>query len=248
MKIWHLASIFFLAGLAGCAQGPVALQAAPDAVTPKPAPPAGVLALAEKPAGAEADAPAEGFVFPTDKGGKLLEQRLTPAAKLPALPEDPAQPRHRAVPATIARPELPLPTNPIPVARLPLATSANPVRPRALADEPPLAHNKAEPSRPQRSELPTVALVRLPAVDAERPALLPTLAQPVLDREPLTDPTTDASLKAALAAVPPERTTPAPFVRESLPDPFENGQVVKVRTPPADADAPYTGPPRLPRP
>src|SRR4051794_19698301 len=121
MKTWHLASIILVASMTGCAQGPDALHAAPDAVTAKPAPPAGVLALAAKPAGPETDAAAEGFVFPHDKGGQLLEQRLKPADRLSSVPEEPTQPRPRSVPGAIARPELPVPSGPIPLSRLALA-------------------------------------------------------------------------------------------------------------------------------
>jgi hypothetical protein len=250
MRTWLLAGWLLLApGLAGCAQGPVAIRAEPNAVASKPPPPPGVVALAEKLAGPEeAPAAAGSFAFPADQGGKLLEQRLKPADRLPPLEEGPTQPRPRSVPAAIGLPQVPLPGGPVELARLSPLLPSNPVRPRALPDEPPLARNREEPTSPQRLELPTAALVRLPQADGSQPVPLPLLGQAVPDREPLTDPTTAASIQAALAAIPPARTTPAPFVRESLPDPFENSAVIKVRTPPAESSTPYTASPRRPGP
>jgi hypothetical protein len=87
-------------------------------------------------------------------------------------------------------------------------------------------------------ELAAGERVRLPAADLDRPAPLPFLAQAQPDRAPLTDPTGEATLKAALAAPAPERTAPAPFLRLNLPDPFEHRNAVKLRTPPEDEPAP----------
>jgi hypothetical protein len=250
MRTWRVVGLALLApGLAGCAQGPVAIRAEPNAVVPKPPPPPGVVALAEKPAGPEEAPVASGsFAFPADQGGRLLEQRLKPADRLPPLEEEPTQPRPRELPASLALPQVALPRGSVELARLSPRLPGNPVRPRALPDEPPLARNRVEPTPPQRLELSTAALVRLPQTDGNQPVPLPLLGQVVVDREPLTDPTSAASIQAALAAVPPVRTTPASFVRENLPDPFENSQVVKVRTPAAESSTPYTGTPRRPVP
>jgi hypothetical protein len=80
-----------------------------------------------------------------------------------------------------------------------------------------------------------------------QPVPLPILARPATDRAPLTDPTPEVSLAAVLAAAVPVRTTPAPFVRLTLPDPFEHAQTVRLRTPPEeDPHPPLTiAPPRL---
>jgi hypothetical protein len=86
---------------------------------------------------------------------------------------------------------------------------------------------------------------RLPSVDVNQPLPLPLLAQPVPDRAPLDDATGEASHTAALAAAPPRRGTPAPFLRLGLPDPFEN------RLPPRatmEEVLPAPGPSRLPKP
>lgn len=49
----------------------------------------------------------------------------------------------------------------------------------------------------------------------------PTTARYVADPVSLQDPAFEASVTAALATPLPTRTTPAPFVTQSLPDPFE---------------------------
>jgi hypothetical protein len=55
-----------------------------------------------------------------------------------------------------------------------------------------------------------------------QPIPLPILAQPVSSRAPLDDATAEASRNAALATSPPARSTPAPFLKIDLPNPFEN--------------------------
>src|SRR5262249_53072978 len=89
---------------------------------------------------------------------------------------------------------------------------------------------------------------RLPSPDVNRPVALPPLAQPVLDRAALDDQTSAASLDAALAAPVPQRSAPAPFLRLTLPDPFEHRQTVKLRAIPPEDLMPVAASPRLPRP
>jgi hypothetical protein len=47
------------------------------------------------------------------------------------------------------------------------------------------------------------------------------VGQPVSDRASLDDPTDDASSAAALSASIPARTTKAPFLKLTLPDPYD---------------------------
>jgi hypothetical protein len=248
MRTWTLSLLAWLTvGLAGCARN-AAVQAEPEAVVAKPAPRPQVVVVAQKPAAPEKEPPApEPFAFPADQGGKLLERALKPADP-PPLPAAPAEPRPRPVPSAIARPEPPLPSSPAELARLPVGPPASVARPRPLPDEPPLTSRRDDPTPPERCPLPATAGVRLPSVDVTRPPALPPLAQPLPDREPLTDPTAFASRQAALAAPAPSRSAPAPFVREGLPDPFENVHPVRLRTPPPEDGSPYVAQPRLPRP
>ena len=98
----------------------------------------------------------------------------------------------------------------------------------------PLADYRGEPAPPQALELPAGALVRLPSPDVNLPPPLPMLALPVADRVSVDDPTSEASRQAALAAAAPVRTTPTPFVRLTIPDPFEHARAVRLHTPPVE--------------
>ena len=64
------------------------------------------------------------------------------------------------------------------------------------------------------------------------PPRLPILATPMPERASLDDPTMAASTAAVLAAPPPERTTPAPYTRMGVPDPFEHRRPLTLRVPP----------------
>jgi hypothetical protein len=121
------------------------------------------------------------------------------------------------------------------------------VTPRPLAEDLPFLKKKVEPARPRGIKLPPGTLIRLQGIDVSLPVPLPILGQLQPDRAPLTDPTLDASIAAALKQQIPERVTSAPFMRMNLPDPFENVATVRLRTPPAEEPNPVTGQPRAPK-
>jgi hypothetical protein len=75
---------------------------------------------------------------------------------------------------------------------------------------------------------------RVASADVSRPPPLPLTPRPSPDRASLEDPTAEFSALQAVAAPPPARTTPAPFLRVNVPDPFENAAAVRLRTPPAE--------------
>jgi hypothetical protein len=60
------------------------------------------------------------------------------------------------------------------------------------------------------------------SVDVNQPITLPSLTRFIPDRAALDDPTRAASGAAVLAAPAAGRLGPAPFLRLTLPDPFEN--------------------------
>jgi hypothetical protein len=135
---------------------------------------------------------------------------------------------------------MPLPPDSGELPRAPVSSSAKPVQPHALPEEAPLTSSQASPILPQRPRLPAGPLVRLPGPDITKPVPLPILATGVTDRAPLTDPSGDASLAAALARPIPIRTTPAPFVPLNVPDPFENRRVAQLSPPPEDPHPPIS--------
>jgi hypothetical protein len=107
-----------------------------------------------------------------------------------------------------------------------------------LGEDNPFTAYRADPVPPALRELDTGARVKLPARDVNLPVLLGFLGLQLPDRVPVDDPTGDASLQAALAAAPPARTAPVPFMPLNLPDPFQNAQTVKLRTPPPEEPEP----------
>ncbi len=225
----------------GCARQAVPNPSVNEAAAPSPsvkeaAPPAGKSA-----GGAALPAPSAGqrFTFPPDKGGELLAALLRPPEPVAASPTDaPTGPRPQPVPNTLADPNPSLAVNRSELMRPPLALEALKVQPRPLPDDPPLSAYRRDPRPPQQQQLPASAGVRLPSPDVNEPVALPALAQPQVDRAPLDDPTGEASLKAALAAVPPVRDNRTPFLRLNLPDPFELSQTVRLASPPAEDPTP----------
>lgn len=178
-----------------------------------------------------------------------VSARFGPVASMPPLPPLAAAPQPAAA-ATIVK-------TPVKSA-LPLADVARQPRPvsgeakvampvRSPADSPPLA----DIYMPQRStpQLPAGPLAWAPSQD---PAGLPErllAARPDSARARMsTDPTLDASLARLLTAAPQARKTPAPFVRLSIPDPFENLTPLELRQPPPDTDPPAPAPSLAKRP
>ena len=100
-------------------------------------------------------------------------------------------------------------------------------------------------SLPALPSLPDGGRVRIPSVDANQPISLPILAQPVSDRAPLDDPTADASATAALAAPIPSRTTKAPFLKRTLPDPYDHRRS-RTTAAPEEQTEPPLGTPQTP--
>jgi hypothetical protein len=187
-----------------------------------------------------------GFRFPAGPGGKQLADLLTPSEKIsPPSDRSTPGPLRFSPPPTLEKMEPPLPPNMADVPRLPLEPLSPPLRPRLLPEEPPLYRVRLEAAGPQRLGLPAGILVRVPSPDVDRPVPLPVLAQESPDRAPLDDPTGEASVALALEALIPQRVNPAPFLRLTLPDPFEHSEVVRLRTPPPEAPTPPGEPPKL---
>ncbi len=113
-----------------------------------------------------------------------------------------------------------------------------PVRPTLLEGEAPLSRQRIEVDPPAAVKLPAAPKMAWPSPDINQPIPLPILARPVVDRASLDDPSGDASQAAALASTIPDRTTPAPFLRLNLPDPFEHRNTVRLRTPPPEINLP----------
>lgn len=71
----------------------------------------------------------------------------------------------------------------------------------------------------------------VPSEDVSIPPPLPVLAQPVRDRVATDDFTVEVSTQAVLTAPLPRRSSPAPFTKSRVPEPFENRKPVGTKTP-----------------
>ena len=220
------------AGLTSCNQSPapqaVAIAAAPVVdVKPEPA--------KEFPAPAKAEpvrvADGSAFAFPDDTGGKALAKTLPPSIP-PTMPSaSPAVPRERKLPGLIDAPTPPLPDAASSPPRLALAPTRE-SRPVPLPDRVPLDLGGVLPDLPPRPEVSTGSLTRTEGRDVTQPAEIPALSpKPVADRAPLNDPTGEFTAASVISPKLPLRTDPTGFVRINLPDPFENVDSAKVRTP-----------------
>jgi hypothetical protein len=200
----------------------------------------------ERAAGAD-DPPPEGFRFPGDKGGQLLQMLLTPGDKQRMVTPT-STPRPFPPLRSLEQPEVPLLPSQAPTVTLPPAKLGPGLKPGHPSEEPPLTSARARPAPPESLTLPTGPLVFTPSAPVEKPAPVPVLARPVPDRAALEDPSRDASLAASLAATPPDRPGPAPFLRFSAPDPFENRETVKLQSIPAESSLPVSAAPKPPKP
>lgn len=191
-----------------------------------------------------AEEASEGFTFPKDSGGKLLSAYLPPEGKgFRAVPDKTAAPLALRNPRAIEPKVEAWPSNQAEMPRLAVAETPRGLRPGALRDEPPLSADLVTVVLPERDQLPALAGTHVPSPSAEEVAPLPILARAQSDRAPLTDPTADASLTAALSAVP-GRSEPAPFVKQELP----GGQRASVRLKNATEELALTGAPKPPQP
>jgi len=71
------------------------------------------------------------------------------------------------------------------------------------------------------------------ARDVNLPPAMPTLGRPAGDRVSLDDPTSDFANAAIVSPPVKVPLTPAGFLKVTLPDPFELGEQVKPKVPPA---------------
>ena len=184
------------------------------------------------------------FAFPEDEGGVLLAKVLPPKQPETSQLDRAKPPSHPSASLQMKPPALPLPPSHAAMPRLPAAIKPVPLQPRLVLDETP----GGLPDTPVLPELPTLpdgGRVRVSSVDVNQPIPLPVLAQPVSDRASLDDPTADASVSAALTAPIPSRTTKAPFLKRTLPDPYDHRRSQKTAAPEEQTEPPL-GTPQTP--
>jgi hypothetical protein len=251
---WRLLTALALlapAGLAGCnrAQSIVFQETRADE-----RPPTERVARGKADAGDKADPkkedpePAkEGFRFPDDKGGELLGRLLQPSVDGSALKERAQAPRRLPGPTSLEAPALALPPAQVSVPRAALEPKRPALQPRLVLDD--ALDGDGAPSLPEVRTFFTGEKTKdTTGLDVNRPPPLPVLGQPTPDRASLEDPTIDESIQAAVAATVPLRVNPVPFQRQSIPDPFENYNPVRLSDPSPEDSTPPVGPARNPKP
>jgi hypothetical protein len=201
-------------------------------------------AAEELPPPKEEPPPAEGFRFPNDAGGALLAKLLPPSQAGGPAADRARGPRRSMTRQQLDAPALPLPPTVPVLPRLP-ASKREPLRPRLTLEEG-LDDVAARAPLPQALVLPAGERVRELSPDVNQPVPLPVLARPASDRAPVEDVTGAASAAAALAAPMPQRTTPAPFLKLTVPDPYEHRRPLGLPAPPERA-APQAGSPTAPK-
>jgi hypothetical protein len=181
------------------------------------------IAQSDEATAAKSSDPARGngaFVFPDDAAGRLLAKELAPkesdALHLPR----PEVARASVASLKMPPPDLPLPPSHPAIPHLPGSANPSLLRPRLVLEES-LDGLPTDPSLPQTQTLPEGLRMRVSSDDSHEPLALPILAQPALDRASLDDPTADASTTSALSRPIPPRLSRAPFLRLSLPDPYD---------------------------
>jgi hypothetical protein len=199
----------------------------------------------ESPASAGKPSAETPFAFPEDAGGVLLAKVLPPKQPTASRLDRAEPPKYPSASRQMKPPTLPLPPNQAAMPRLPSAIKPASLRPHLVLDETPSGLLDS-PVLPSLLSLPEGVRVRVSSVDVNQPIPLPILAQPVSDRASLDDPTADASTSSALAAPIPSRTAKAPFLKLTLPDPYDRRRAEATPTP-AEQTEPPLGTPQTPQ-
>ena len=199
--------------LAGCGAPSAPPQPAATATAEQP-----TLALPEQPA----PKPAPPVVAaPTDLGGKAVEAALRTPAALPTDAKPPTAPKPRASAFD---------TGDLPTPRLPLTPPASAALPKAKPGLPTPPPERAAPDVPP--PLVGVTLKDRPLLKADGPRNplavdVPMTAWLRPDRASVDDPTVDLSAARIIATPLPLPTDPLPFLKLTIPDPFEFKEQLK---------------------
>jgi hypothetical protein len=222
---------------AGCSQNPAAPPVPPAesvvvtqvalAAPPHDAPSLPVAAQPPEPP----EPPPTVFDYPADLGGKAVVKAVTPSLAPLATEKIAPAPKPRTPPARVVDPD------PVPLARY----APPPVLPPKPGESKPTPPPERVPydlgyladAVPERPAFPVKPGITQRAADVKVPPALPVLGRPATDRVSLDDPTAEAGNQAIVAPLVRVGLLPAAFLKVALPDPFELGEQVKPRVPPA---------------
>ena len=117
--------------------------------------------------------------------------------------------------------------------RLPFTLSSriSKVRPVPPRERVPVELGRGSDQAPSRPTFPIAAGITTRSRDVRIPPALPTLGRPFTERASLDDPTTDFA--HATITTPPLKlpNSPAPFLKVTIPDPFELAEQIKPKVP-----------------
>jgi hypothetical protein len=190
-----------------------------------------------------------GFAFAQDEGGRLAFERLA-AGRAEAVSPVPfvMSPKPWRAAKLEQLPNLPMaPIDTPTTGHLLAPANSRVVRIRPALDVPPLAMGDKAPLPLLPAFLPgPKARVETPNPLAVPPLI--TSGRPPEALLPFVDPTEEASRQAALVGIALLRNQPAPFLRLTIPDPFENLKAVRLRSAPVEPIEPAApiGRPPLP--
>jgi hypothetical protein len=228
-------------GVSGCSQSPEPpARAAVDAgvaIKPEPLPATPQVPVKKTDAAVPQPPPPKppetptAFEYPADLGGKAVAKAVAPDR--PALTADRAAPapKLRVLPAKFRDPDA---TTKVSYA-LPPIPHAKPAVVRLVAppERVPVDLGRGFDAIPSRPTFPVAAGITERAPDVKIPPAMPTLGRPLAERVGLDDPTSELANAGIVAPPVKVAVAQSPFLKVSLPDPFELGTQVKPTVPPA---------------
>jgi len=195
-------------------------------------------------AAVDLEANSETFHFPDDRGGKLLADELSPSETKAKPAERDSRQVQLPTPESLEHINLRLPPIQAASPRPAVETSLPMTRKTALPEELPLYAHRAESASPERTELPAGERVRVPLPLLNEPIPLPYVAEKVKEPATVDDGPNDFSLAAALTPLSLRRDNPAPFLRLTIPDPFEYRSAARLLKEWPELSAPVTRAPQ----
>lgn len=228
--------IFSFCGLSafGCTEAPApapvdvgVAKVEPVLPTPAPATPAKVpvVPVAQEPK----PVPVEPVVkLPDDLGGKAVQKTLMPSIALPDDVTGPKVPRPRST--AIDRGELPTAPLAITLPALP-NPKVKPAKPSLPPERIPADLGRAAAENLSAVKFPEKALVRATGPTNAGAADVPQLARQLPERASIEDPTAEISALKLIETIFPYPVGPLPFLKLSIPDPFEFAEQLKGKLP-----------------
>ncbi|MBA4190134.1 MAG: hypothetical protein C0467_19290 [Planctomycetaceae bacterium] len=172
------------------------------------------------------------FDYPTDLGGKAVQKAVTPSLGKPLTTEKfGAVPKPRTPSDRVLDPDLVTKAKYVPPPVMPAKPAE--VKPTPPAERVPFDLGLLADAIPTKPTFPVSAGITERARDVKLPPALPILGRPFNERVSLDDPTAELGNMGIVSPTIRVIVVPTGFLRVTLPDPFELGEQVKPRVPPA---------------